>query len=83
MRIVPPSEEQLRQQVSEARQLSIAAPILIPMLERRKYMAYQRLLGNHRDSRPVDHNAIAEMFVIESIQEEIRQKLENLNLNKE
>lgn len=79
MKVVPLSPDQINQQIAEARQLSIAAPIILPMLERRKLMAYQKVLGAHRGAKPPDANAIAEMSVIEQIQSEIREKLESLN----
>lgn len=79
MRIVPDSEELRRQEISEARQLAVAVPILSPMLESRKRMAFQRLMSAHRDGKPVDSNAIAELYILDGLQAEIRNKLENLN----
>lgn len=83
MRVVPEDKDLVMQMVAEARQLSIAAPIVLPMLERRKHGAYQRMLAAYRAGKGADINAMAEMSVIEAIQSEIREKLENLNLVQE
>jgi len=83
MRAVPPDDAVIRERIAEARQLSVAAPILLPMLERRKRMAYQSMLADYRDGRIPSHNHIATMFVIESIMSEIHSKLNDLNMSKE
>lgn len=79
MKVVPPDVDAINRQIAEARQLSVAAPIIEPMLNRRKLAALQRLLGCHRDGKPVDTNAIAEIYIIEQLQHEMRSKLEALN----
>lgn len=79
MKIVPPDAETVNRQIAEARQLSVAAPIIEPMLNRKKLAALQRLLGAHRDGKPVDTNAVAEIYIIEQLQNEMRSKLEALN----
>lgn len=82
MKLVPETDAEINALIAEARQLSVAAPVIIPMLEARKLSAYQRLLSDYRDNRPVNQNNIAILFVIDSLQTEIRSKLQNLNLNK-
>jgi len=79
MKLVPDSEDEQRRLISEARQLVVAVPVLGPMLERRKSMAFQRLIAAHRDGKPVDVNAVSELYIVESILSEIKSKLENLN----
>lgn len=73
-------EEEIRERIAEARQLSVSAPVLVPMLLRRKNISFQRLLAAHRDGKHPDQNAIAELFVIESIINEVNAKLADLNL---
>lgn len=76
---VPADENERQRLISEARQISVALPVLGPLLDRRKLNALQRLMGDYRDGKQ-NQNAVAEIFVIDSIQAELRAKLENLNL---
>lgn len=82
MRLVPDEETERQALVAEARQISMSAPVLFPMLDKRRSAAIQRMLGNYRDGK-MDQGVIAEIFVISSIQEELRNKLNNLKLSEE
>lgn len=79
MKPVPSTEQEKMQLITEARQLNVALPIIVPMLERRAKGAMQRLMSAHRDGKPSDQNAIAELYVIDSIQSELRSKIDALN----
>jgi len=65
--------------ITEARMVSVALPVLGPMLDRRHRSALQRLMSAYRDGKQ-DQNAVAELFVIEGIQNELRMKLQNLSI---
>ncbi len=81
MRLVPVDNELTRQLISEARQLHALLPVLMPLLDKRKASAFQKLLANHRDGKHSEQlNAIAELSVINGIEMEIKSKLDNLNL---
>lgn len=78
MKLVPRSEI-IESLLVEARQLSVALPVLEPLLKKRKESAYQRLLGNYRDGKHDQQQPIiAELFVLENIVSEINSKLDNL-----
>lgn len=64
----------------EARQVAISAPVLFPMLEKRKTSSLQKLLSTYRDGGEKYLPIIAELFVIETIRQELEAKLEYLNL---
>jgi hypothetical protein len=82
LRVAPESELQHALLV-EARQISVALPALDPMLSRRKEAAFKRLMGNYRDGKHNDQQAIiAELFVIETIVNELNSKLQNLKFEK-
>ena len=59
--------------------ISVALPVLGPMLDRRHKAALQRLLSAHRDGK-VDQAAISELSVLEGIQNELKAKLINLQI---
>lgn len=81
MKIVSTNIEVRRALVQEARQISVALPVLGPLLEQRKTSAFKRLLANYRDGKHMDQqNVISELFVIEGIINELNSKLENINL---
>jgi hypothetical protein len=83
MKLLPQDEEMRRQLVQEARYLAVASPVLDPMLEKRKEVAFRRLLSQHRGGGPIDPNIIAELSVIDSLQNELKSKLEYLALLEE
>ena len=81
MRIVPAETEITRQLIQEARQISVAYPVIEPLLQKRKDQALKRLLSHYRDSKHLDQqNVIAELFVIEGIMVELKSKLDNVHL---
>lgn len=66
----------------EARQLHIAAPVIIPILDRLADHAYKKLLQEFRMGKTESVTLIAELSVIESIKYQIKQKLDLLQEDK-
>lgn len=73
-------KEEIEKLLVEARQVAVASPILFPMLERRKTSSLQKLLSTYRDGGVDYLPIIAELFVIETMRQELEAKLEYLNL---
>lgn len=69
------SQEEKQDILRESRLLIQAYPILGPMLERRKKATYQRMISSYRAGE-LNKDAVAELSVIEGIQDEIRTKIE-------
>lgn len=81
MRIIQGEGEKMRL-LTEARQIQAAAPLLFPMLERKRESTLQRLISTYRNGQ-TDLNAVAELSVIESLLAELKSKLQNLTIKEE
>lgn len=68
-----------QQALVEARQLHIAAPVILPILERIEKSSYQKLIGDFQHGKLDNVATIAELSVIAKIKHQIRSKLEPLN----
>lgn len=73
------TEAQKQAALTEARQLYVAAPIIMPLLERLSLNAYQRLISGFRNGDKDNLTLIAELSVIDALKSQIRSKLEILN----
>jgi len=62
--------------LNEARQFYLAAPVMMPLIERRKRIAYERLLAKHRDGDTNVLNLVSELSVLNDLENEIRRKEE-------
>lgn len=69
------TDEQLR----EARLFAVAAPVVLPLIENRKRVAYETLLGNFRAGRLDNTSVIAELSVLDGLERDIRQKESLIN----
>lgn len=68
------------QMLEEAKRLQIAAPVLIPILEKRREYAIQKIIANFRDEKTNQQTGtIAELYTIDGILYEINTKLNYLN----
>lgn len=77
------TEQEKQNQITEARQLYVAAPILIPMIDRMATSAYQRLIAGFRNGEKNRTAIIAELSVLENMKRTITSKMEILNEPKE
>ena len=72
------------EELSEARILSLAAHAIIPLIERRKQVAYERLLGDFRNGGKSNLALVAECNAYSSILDDINNKLSSYeNVTKE
>lgn len=60
-------------ELSEMRLFAIAAPMIRPLLEKRRINTYNRLIMAYRDGR-VEPTLVAELSVISALETEINQK---------
>lgn len=63
------------EQLNEYRVLHITASSLLPLLEKRKEVAYQKLIGEFRNSKTADLALVAECNAYTSLLDEIGSKL--------
>lgn len=67
------------QLLNEARQYYIALPVILPILEARKEVILNKLLGNHKSGR-ADHVAIvAELCAVSDLISDMRSKEQTYN----
>jgi len=66
------SVHDLTEKISEARRFYMAAPVIVPMLEKRHKLALQRLMGKYRDGETDYINVIAELYTLSTLLNEIR-----------
>lgn len=68
------TEHERIEAISEARIFAIAAPLIRPLIERRKKDALARLMQAHRAGRSDTATLVAEVTVLSEIEHEINQK---------
>ena len=81
MRTVPEDELVRARRIQEAQQLSVAAPVLFPLLSGYREDAISRIQVCVRDGKP--HELLGpstQLYVIDNMISDIKSKLEGLNL---
>lgn len=68
------TESEREQLLTDARIVHLAAPVILPLIERRQLQAMQKLLGKYRDGRTDFITDIAELFVLKNLTEDIVSK---------
>ncbi len=66
------NEEERRELILDAKAYYLAAPILVPMIERRKKVAQQKLLSAFREGRTDLLALVAEFAAFSAVEDEIR-----------
>lgn len=59
---------------TEARLFYLAAPVILPLIERKKKHAYSRLMMKHREGSTEYQNIVAELAVLTDLENEINNK---------
>lgn len=68
------NEQELNDQTQEARLFAIAAPVILPLIEKRKRYASERLQSKFREGS-LDFTAlVAELTTLADLEREIKQK---------
>ena len=70
------TEEERRDMITEARHFSLAAPLIIPLIEKRRSLVLNRLYGQHRDGSTNYVGLVAELSVLRDLEQEIHQKIQ-------
>lgn len=68
------NEHERIEMISEARIFALAAPVILPLIEKRKREALGRLMQAHRSGRSDTATLVAEITVLSEIENEITQK---------
>lgn len=68
------SMESREELLQEARIIALAAPVLMPLLEKRKKIAYERLLMEFRQGSTNYSNLVSELSVLSMLILEVEQK---------
>ena len=66
------TEHERIESIAEARRFYMAAPIIVPMLEKRKDITLQRLMAKYRDGATDYANVVAELYTIDNLLREIK-----------
>lgn len=66
--------EERQEMLNEARQFYLAAPVLLPLLERRKVDTINKLMAKHRDGDTKYETLVSELAVLINLQSEINSK---------
>lgn len=65
--------------LTEARMFALAAPVLLPIIEKRRRSAYETMIGEHKLGK-TDHVArVAELAALYDLEREIKSKQELYN----
>lgn len=64
-------EVERQQRISEARQFYIALPAMLPIVQRKRKAAYEKLLASYRGGELENANLIAELSVLDALEREI------------
>lgn len=60
--------------LTEARHFYLAAPVILPLLEKRRKYAYERLLAKHREGSTDYITLVSELAVLNDLEREITSK---------
>lgn len=68
------TNEERQEMVTEARLFALAAPVVLPLIERRKKHSLDKLLAAHREGRTDTTTLVAELSVLSDLERDIKQK---------
>lgn len=68
------TEQEIQNLKTDARLFYLAAPVMLPLIEKKKKMAYERLMMKHREGSTEYHNIVAELAVLTDLEREINNK---------
>lgn len=70
------TDEERADLIQEAKIFHLAAPFVLPLLARRKKVAFERLLGKHRDGSTDFLTLVSELSVLNDLERDILSKSE-------
>ncbi len=68
------TEDEIQNMKTEARLFYLAAPVILPLIERKKKNAYSRLMMKHKEGSSEYQNIVAELVVLTDLENEINNK---------
>ena len=77
------TDQERNDAMNEARVFAIAAPVILPMIEKRKRIAFEQLMSAHAQGRTDTVTLVATLAAFTTLEQEIKQKEAQLNYNVE
>lgn len=74
------TEEERQEMLAESRIFSLAAPVIIPLIEKKRKVAMDRLLAKHREGSTEYLTLVSELSVLNDLERDIRSKSETYKL---
>lgn len=68
------TDQERQEMIQEARIFALARPIILPLLEKRKKVAFERLMLAHKEGKTENVALVAELSVLSDLEREINQK---------
>ena len=68
------TDQERHDQLSEARLFAISAPVILPIIEKRKHIAIERIQSKFRDGSTDFTTLVAELSSLSDLEREIKQK---------
>lgn len=65
------TDEERHEQITEARHFYIAAPVFLPLIVKRKKIAFERLMAKHKEGSTDYLALVAELNVLNDLEREI------------
>lgn len=69
-------DEEKQRIMTEARHIYLAAPVLMPLIEKMKKVAFDRLMAKHRDGDTKYETLVSELSVLNNLEREINVKVQ-------
>lgn len=73
------TEHERIERLAEARTWAIAAPLVLPLIENRKRVAFERLRAAVREGKHENINLVTELTVLADLEQDIRMKQDMIN----
>lgn len=64
------TQEERQQTLDECRRFYVAAPVVVPLIEKQRKLAFDKLMGEYRDRSGKYESLIAELYVLTNMERE-------------
>lgn len=68
------TQEEKQRMMVEAKHFYLAAPVVLPLIQNMKHIAFMRLMAKHRDGDTNYQTLVSELAVLDQLEREINQK---------
>lgn len=77
------TEEERQEMLTESRMFSLAAPVILPLLEKRRKVAMDRLMAKHKEGSTDYLTLVSELSVLNDLERDIKTKSQTYSLMEE